>query len=314
MLVGFLVLCACWSTTWYAIRLCLTGYPPLLGAGLRFLLATVLLGGISLLWRRACTFPRGSGRHGALALSGLANGLGYACVYLAERTISGGTAAVIAASSPFFTALVARLFGLEPLVARRLLGVLIGFAGVTLMMADGWEQGTGHVGAMLLVVVASAVLWPLYGALLKRHAHTFNPLAGCTFFLGYTALTLLLLSLLGGERLPPLVQVPLVAHLGLFYLVIVGSVIAWTVYLWLLQRLDLTLLATMALIQPVLALGVDWLARDTQLRPEGYLGALLVLAGVGLAALKLPRAHTGPQSALASSVAAAGCSEEVART
>jgi drug/metabolite transporter (DMT)-like permease len=97
-------------------------------------------------------------------------------------------------------------------------------------------------------------------------------------------------------------------------------VLAWTVYLWLLKRLDLSLLATMALIQPVLALVVDWLAQDAQLRPEGYLGALLVLLGVTFAALRMQR--TPPlraplparTSTLGAAVAAAGCSEEVVKT
>lgn len=318
VLVGFLVLCACWSTTWYAIRLCLTGYPPLWGAGLRFLLATALMAGLALAVRRARTLPRGAGVHLALLLSGIANGLGYACVYLAERTISGGTAAVIAASSPFFTMLLARVYGLEPLVTRRLLGVVLGFAGVSVMMADGCQRSTDHLGAMLLVVLASAALWPLYGVLLKRHAQTLHPFMSCAFFLGYTALTLLVLSFLGGEQPPPLASMPAPAHLGLLYLAIVGSVLAWTVYLWLLQRLDLSLLATMSLIQPVLALIIDWLAQDAQLRPEGYLGALLVLFGVAFAALR-PRdgARRGlgaarPGAALGG--VAASCSEEVVRT
>jgi drug/metabolite transporter (DMT)-like permease len=320
VLVGFLVLCACWSTTWYAIRLCLTGYPPLWGAGLRFLLATLLMAGLALAWRRARSMPRGRGVHWALLLSGVANGLGYACVYLAERTISGGTAAVIAASSPFFTVLMARLFGLETLVPRRLLGVVVGFGGVSVMMADGSERSADHLGAMLLVLLASAALWPLYGVLLKRHAQTLHPFTSCSFFLGYTALTLLVLSLLAGERPPALASVPLPAHLGLLYLAVVGSVLAWTVYLWLLKRLDLSLLATMALIQPVLALVVDWLAQDAQLRPEGYLGALLVLLGVTFAALRMrgtpPLRAPMPQrpSALGAAVAAAGCSEEVVKT
>lgn len=290
--LAFLVLCACWSTTWYAIRLCLQGYPPMWGATLRFALATVLMGAMVAVLRgpRAGTASLGEGGrrlHLVLLCAGVANGLGYACVYLAERTISGGTAAVISATSPFFTAVAARLMGLEPFLARRLIGVGLGFAGVTIMMSEGISRSSAHLSAMLLVTLSSAVLWPLYGALLKRHACGVHPLLSCTYLLGYTALTLFVLSLLRGEPMPLLWRLPAMAHLGLFYLAIVGSVIAWTVYMWLLQRLDLTVLATMGLIQPVLALVLDWFAGDLgQLRMRGLFGAALVIAGVALAVLR----------------------------
>lgn len=290
VLLLFLVLCACWSTTWYAIRLCLQGYPPLWGASLRFLLAAALMALLMAAQQKGR--PRGRTVHIALLVSGIANGLGYALVYWAERSISGGTAAVISASSPFFTAVAARLYGLEPFVARRLIGVLVGFSGVALMMtdavvADGAGLGSHKLQAMLLVTVASAILWPLHGAVLKRHANHLPSITGCTYLLTYTALCLLGLCLLSNEHIPSPRAAPLQAHLGLLYLSLIGSVLAWTVYMWLLKRMDLTVLSTMSLIQPVLALVVDWLGSDAQLRPHGYLGAGLVLFGVMLAVLRV---------------------------
>ncbi len=302
---GFLVLCACWSTTWYAIRLCLRGYPPLMGASLRFVLAAVFLAVLTLLWRNTRLLSRAPWRvHLALLLAGVVNGAGYACLYLAERTITGGTAAVISAASPFFTMLVARMYGLERFVPRRLLGVLVGFVGVAVMMADGLDRSSAHLSAMLLVAFASAALWPLYGALLKRHAGCMHPFTCCTYFLGYTSLTLLVLALVQGESMPNPLSVPLSANLGLLYLALVGSVLAWTVYMWLLSRLDLTVLATTGLIQPVLALGVDWLGGDTELRMQGYVGAALVIGGVSLAALRFTRGRRRPSRELRPAVLA----------
>ena len=86
--------------------------------------------------------------------AGVVNGLGYACVYVAEQTLTGGTAAVICASSPLFTLLLARLFGLEPLLPQRLLGMAMGLSGVSVLFADGLELGGGHFQAMLLAGIA----------------------------------------------------------------------------------------------------------------------------------------------------------------
>jgi len=284
VVLGFLVLCLCWSTTWQAIRYCLEGYPPLLGAALRFAIATVLL----LTWlgirRRTLRLPGGRRQHLALLVAGLVNGLGYACVYLAEQTLTGGTAAVICASSPLFTLLLARLFGLEPLLPQRLLGMALGLGGVSVLFADGLELGGGHFHAMVLAGVAAAVLWPLYGALLKRSAQNLPPLVTTCYFLFYTALTLVVLSLARGEVLPSLRAAPWTAHVGLLYLAIVGSVLAWSIYLWLLQRLELSVLSTLGLIQPVMAVAIDLLLGAAQLRLRGYLGASLVLIGMALSA------------------------------
>ena len=284
VVLGFLVLCLCWSTTWQAIRYCLEGYPPLLGAALRFAIATVILLGAVGVRRCTLRLPDGRRQHLALLAAGVVNGLGYACIYLAEQTLTGGTTAVICASSPLFTLLLARLFGLEPLLPQRLFGMALGLGGVSVLFADGLELGGGHFQAMVLAGLAAAVLWPLYGALLKRWAQNLPPLVSTGYFLFYTALTLVVLSLLRGESLPNLRAAPWTAHAGLFYLSVIGSVLAWTVYLWLLKRLELSVLSTLGLIQPVMAVAIDLLLGAAQLRLRGYLGASLVLVGMAISA------------------------------
>lgn len=284
--------------------MCLSGYPPLVGAALRFLLATVLLAGIysvgrSGWFRRAGAAGQGGEplvsrrQHLALAAAGVFNGLGYACVYLAEQTLSGGTTAILCATSPLFTLLLARLVGLEPLLWYRLLGMLLGLLGVTLLFVEGLQVSRDHFQAMLLAGCAAAFLWPLYGALLKRYAQDLPPLLSTSYFLFYTGLTLSALSALRGEPLPSLSTTPWSAHFGLLYLTIVGSVVAWSVYLWLLQRLELSVLSSLGLVQPVLAIGIDLVLHEAQLRPRGYIGTALVLAGMALSTL---RTILGPSS------------------
>ncbi len=300
IVLAYLVLCLCWSTTWHAIRLCLLGYPPIIGAALRFFLATLLLvflqavlqvsqgrrgrGGMPGTEESSCRqllwLPRR--QHLALAAAGAFNGLGYACVYLAEQTLSGGTTAILCATSPLFTLILARLVGLEELLLGRLLGMTLSLFGVGLLFSDGLRLSPDHFQAMLLAGCAAAFLWPLYGTLLKRYAQDLPPLLSTSYFLFYTAVTLGVLSLLRGEPLPALRTAPLAAHLGLFYLTVVGSLLAWTVYLWLLKRLDLSLLSTLGLLQPVMALGIDLLLHEAQLRPLGYVGTALVLFGMAL--------------------------------
>jgi drug/metabolite transporter (DMT)-like permease len=223
--------------------------------------------------------------HLALFGAGLFNGLGYACIYIAEQTLSGGTTAVLCATSPIFTLILARLLGLEALLLRRMAGMAIGLLGIVLLFLDGVQLSREHFRAMLLVLCAAAFMWPLYGALLKRYAQDLSPLVSTTYFLFYTAIILVVLSLFLGEPWPRLAAAPWQAHAGLAYLTVVGSVLAWTVFLWLLKRLDLSVVSTIGLLQPMFALGIDLLLHEAQLRPRGYLGAALVVIGMGLSTL-----------------------------
>jgi drug/metabolite transporter (DMT)-like permease len=288
-ILGYLLLCLIWSTTWHAIRVCLTGYPPMYGASLRFLIATLLLLLIVRARKQSLRLPQGPKQHVALLIAGLVNGLGYACIYVSELTLSGGTAAVICAASPLFTLLVARMFGLEQLLLRRVFGMSLGLLGIGALFWEGQTLGTTQVHAMLFALTASAVMWPIYGALLKRYAGNLSPLVSTLYFLLYTALTLLVLAPLRGEALPHIAAAPAQAHLALVFLAVLGSVVAWSVYLALLRRMDLSVLSTLGLVQPVLALGLDVLLKETQLGMRGYLGALLVVAAMGLTTWPLRR-------------------------
>lgn len=299
--LAYAFLCLVWSTTWQAIRVCLLGYPPLFGAALRFLLATVLIAVVCILAQLRRRQPLAElwlprTPHLGILGAGLLNGLGYGCIYVAEQTLSGGTTAIVCASSPLFTLLAARLLGIEPLRIHRLFGLAIGVSGIGAIFWDGLRGSRDQFQAMLLAGLAAAVIWPLYGALLKRYANGISALLSTTYFLFYTALVLFTLSIGQRESFTRFLGAPAAAHLAFAYLTVVGSVLAWSIYLWLLQRLDLSVLSTLGLVQPLLALALDLALRETQLQPRGYVGAALVLLGMALSAQRsgLPHPPASP--------------------
>ena len=101
----------------------------------------------------------------------------------------------------------------------------------------------------------------------KRYATGISALVSTTYFLFYTAVVLFVLSISRHESMTRFLAAPASAHLAFIYLAVVGSVLAWTIYLWLLQRLDLSVLSTLGLVQPLLALALDLALRETQLQP-----------------------------------------------
>ena len=294
--LAYVFCCLVWSTTWQAIRVCLLGYPPFFGAALRFLLATLIMAIACAVvaHRRGDSLrqlvPSRPAHLGILA-AGLLNGLGYGCIYSAEQTLSGGTTAIVCATSPLFTLLAARLLGVEPLRWHRLFGLAIGVCGVGAIFWDGLRAGRDQFQAMLLAGMASVFIWPLYGALLKRYASGVSTLVSTTYFLFYTSLILFVLSLWRHESFTQFLSAPLKVHLAFAYLTIVGSVLAWSIYMWLLARLDLSVLSTLGLVQPLLSLSLDLLLREAQLQPRGYVGAALVLIGMALTTQRTVKAQ-----------------------
>jgi drug/metabolite transporter (DMT)-like permease len=300
--LAYVFCCLVWSTTWQAIRVCLLGYPPFFGAALRFLLATLIMSVACVLVQRrrgqpfSSLLPDRSAHLGILA-AGVLNGLGYGCIYSAEQTLSGGTTAIVCATSPLFTLLAARLLGIEPLRWHRLFGLAIGVCGVGAIFWDGLRAGREQFQAMLLAGMASVLIWPLYGALLKRYASGLPTLLSTTYFLLYTSLILFALSLGKHESFTRFLSSPLKVHLAFAYLTVAGSVLAWSVYIWLLRRLDLSVLSTLGLVQPLLSLALDIALREAQLQPRGYVGAALVLIGMALTTQRITQVVRDPKRA-----------------
>lgn len=302
--LAYLFLCLVWSTTWQFIRVSLTGYSPLVAATLRFALGTGMLFLLCLAsalrrgdHRRALGLRAGlllpSARHHVLfALAGLLNGLGYACTYVAQKTLSAGLTAIICSSSPFFVLLLSWATRIETPRLDRGLGILLGVLGISVLFWEGASSGSAHLFAMLLVVATAALLWPVYSFILKRASLGLPPLLSTAYFLFYTSLTVAGIALLRGESIGALRAIPLSAHLAILYLAVVGSVLAWTTFLWLMQRVALSVLASIGLVQPVLIVVLDLFFKESRLDVRGLCGVLFVSIGMALT-LRRPQA-AGP--------------------
>jgi drug/metabolite transporter (DMT)-like permease len=276
----FALLCLIWSTTWAAIRVCEQGFSPLWAAALRFALAALILAPMALKGGRAN--PRIA--WWILPLAGLANALSYGLIFTAEREITGGTTAVLVATNPFFMLGAAVALGYERASVRKVVGLIVGFAGVFVMVGAGLSGGRTMATAMLQVLLAAAALWPTYTVLMRRAGDGgWKPLQIAARFILWTAV----FQLSGAALIEGKPQVTLTwpAVGALVYLALVGTVLAWSLYTHLLSRLSMTVLSTMTFIQPAGALGIDWLLGERVPGHATQIGAGLILAGVILSAV-----------------------------
>jgi drug/metabolite transporter (DMT)-like permease len=274
--------CACaviWGTTYFAIRVCIApgGYPTYLAAALRFGIAAVVLGGV-VLAGLARPVPRGRRAYGVLGIAGLLNFTSYTLIYTAEERIPGGLAAVIFGTLPLVTAVIVALTGTERPTRAAIIGSVISLAGICLISLDRLDVSPAQALGCLMVF-GSVTCSATYNMLLKRHAQGHHPLASNAVFLSVTAVLMTLLAATVERRAPPWPP-PLSPTLAVLYLAVVGTVVAFAGYFYLLKRVRLMTLATLVVVQPLIALVVDALFESQRIGGRTYGGAAVTLAGV----------------------------------
>lgn len=288
LVVAYLVCALVWGTTWFAIRVSIGegGYPTIAAAALRFTVATALIVPLYLLGV-ARPGPRGLRQWGWLCGAGVLNALGYALVYIAEESLSGGLTAVLFGTEPLMAAILVTVTRTESVARTDVGGALVSLGGIAIIFWDRLEvsanQGTA-VGIVLMAVLVSTS----YTLIVKRHATGVHPLASAGVFLTVTAVSLWIATLLTWRDLPwppPFEPTAALVYLGVF-----GSVVTFSAYFYLLARVSVMTLMTMVFVVPVVALGVDLLWEDqVEILPRTWLGIAITLGGVILGLLARPR-------------------------
>lgn len=263
---------------------------PFWGAALRFGAAGALFAGYAL--ARRSSWPRGGALKGALLYGALGFGAAYACAYYGIGRVAPGMAQVILALVPLVTFLLAALQRQEPFRWRGLGGALLAAGGITLVFREqlGLEVSLAGLVALLVgsVCIAESAL------ALKRYPAA-DPITTNALAMGVGAGLLLLLSVGTGEtRVLPRERTTLLA---ISYLVLVGSLAVFWLFLFVLQRWTASASSYQFVLYPFVTLALSaWLTGE-RLTPVLALGALLVLAGVYVGALWRRRGRRGAPAA-----------------
>ena len=282
-----------WGSTYLAIRLGVrpdhgAPFPPLLYAGFRFTVA----GGMMLAFtvRRPAPDgrpdPLGARQWFAGAVIGIALLLGgNGLVSLAEKRIPSGIAALVVATVPIWAALLGAVTGQERITLRHAVGLVLGFSGVAALVAG---TGSGRVEFTgVLIVLAASLSWAA-GSVWSRTAPTVRrPLVmtGMEMLAGGLACFAVGFAIGEGHDLH-LGQTSTSAWLALVYLVVFGSLLAYTAYIWLLQTAALSLVTTYAFVNPLVAilLGIAFVNEPFTLRT--LLATALIIIGVAVIVTK----------------------------
>lgn len=278
----YALICLIWGSTWVAIKVGLDGVPPFLGAGLRFALATAIVGVPLAVRRRKIALTRDD-RICVLSLGVLIFWLDYACVYWAELHISSGLTAVLFSTMPLMTSLLSAFWTRsETLSGRKLAGIVIGVVGTVLLFWPNERLGTMQALGMLSALTASLCA-AINLVTMKKHGRHSDPFVLNFFGMGIGAACLLAMSA-AFEPWTAVVWTPSNA-LAIVYLSVFGSVIAFSAYYYLIKRMDATVVSLSTLIIPIVALVLGRAVLQEHVGRLALAGIATILAGVGVAVL-----------------------------
>src|SRR5256886_10568404 len=281
VLMAFASVYVVWGSTYLAIRIGIESFPPLILAGLRHIPAALFL--YPILGRKTGIRPTAANWRTAVVTGALLLFVGNGGVSWAEQTVPSGIAALLVATVSLWLVIVdwLRPGGMKP-APRVAMGLLMGFAGLGLLVGPAHLGGSERVdprGAAVLVLASLA--WAC-GSLYSKHGGMpSSAMLGVAMQSFAGGVILLIVALFAGEfRELHLGAISLRSWLALGYLIVFGSGIGFSAYLYILQKSTAARVATYAFVNPVVALFLGWLIAGESITLRTVVAAAVILTAV----------------------------------
>ena len=277
-IIAWLNVCVIWGTTYLVIRIGVGHMPPMLFAGIRWVIAGVIF--ITVLKWQGKSLPKAKELvHLAvvgLALIGFGNGL----VVFAEQWIPSGLAALLITTVPFFMVGMESFLPKGPrLNATILTGLIMGLIGGLLIFGEDVKYLADPNNLVGVLGLLGAVFFWSIGSLYSKYVKVdVHPLMGASVQMLIAGIVLSVVGILIGEL--PRLNFEIIGLLSLAYLVIVGSLVGYCSYIYAIAKLPLSLISTYAYINPVIALFLGWIILDEKLNFQIAIAAAVIIAGV----------------------------------
>ena len=280
-----------WGSTYLTIRLAIESIPPMLMAGARFVLAGLIL--FAIVWRPGARREHITRRQwlsaliiGACLLLG-GNGI----VTWGEQYVHTGLVSLIVATVPLWMALMAPIFGGRWVRWKAAIGVAIGLAGVVLLLRPG---GAAPTEWQTFVVPLSPLLWA-FGSLYAQRAHVAKQaFTAIAMEMVAGGLLLGIVGLLSGEAgRTHLNHVSASSLFAFAYLIVFGSLIAYSAYIWLLHHVSATAVSTYAYVNPLVAVALGAIVLGEAVTGLTAVAGLMIVAAVALILTSRARPRDG---------------------
>jgi len=280
---NYVLICLIWGSTWFAIRLGLDSLTPFISAGLRFSVAAIIIYGIMRI--RSISIQRDKVSMRLYYFMGVFSFiLPFGLVYWGEQFIPSGLASVLFAVYPFFVAIFTRIFIPEEKIGIiKIIGMVFGFAGIVVIFSENLMSIGMNYFLGMVAVLLSGFLQSTIAVSIKKYGQHLHALSMNLIPMAIAGVGMLLLGVLFENTSTLKFDVKAVS--SVLFLGIVGSVVTFTAYYWLLKRINIILLSLTAFITPIIALLIGWIFLDEMLLPNQIIGSGFVLVGLLVANL-----------------------------
>jgi drug/metabolite transporter (DMT)-like permease len=275
---AWLAVCFFWGTTYLAIRVAVESYPPALMAGVRFVMAGMIL--LPFLIWRGHSLPRRrellDSAVVGIALLTVANGL----VVWAEQWVSSGITALVLATLPFWVvAIEAVLPDGERIGALKIAGILIGFAGLLLLLSPDLRGSAdpNYVKGILALLIAP-LSWAAGSTYAKYRGSEASPLMAASFQMSIAGAVLIVIGILTGEHMGLVFDMR--GFFAILYLLLFGSIVGYVCFIYALNKLPSTTVSLYAYINPVIAVILGKVVLDERLDWTVVAGTAVIFTGI----------------------------------
>jgi drug/metabolite transporter (DMT)-like permease len=283
-----------WGSTFLAIAVVVRDLPPFLSMAMRHLVAGALLFGF-VWWRRRGELQLGWRQWGAAFIFGGALFLlGHGLLAWAQQDVPSGIAALLVGTIPLWFAILARAAFGERLGGRALVGLVLGFAGLALLVDPSGEEGAEPIGA--LAIVFGAFAWAAGSLWSRRLPLPQDTLLSAAMGMLAGGALLALVSGFGGEFDDAHFTAEALGATA--YMIVVGSFIGFSAYVWLLKVAPASTVSTYAYVNPVIAVLLGWAFNDEVITGRTLLAGAAIVVGVALMVSR--RIEEEPEAALSS--------------
>jgi drug/metabolite transporter (DMT)-like permease len=278
VILGFILISTVWGSTWLAIKVGVENAPPLMSAGLRFLIASVVL--YALLRVQKLEIPGDPDARKLYLIMGLVSyAVPFAITYWAEQYVDSGLSCILFAAFPFWVAVFSHLWLKdEKLTGFTLAGVMLGLAGIVVIFAGDVKTGSVMTGLGMAGLVVSTIMQAFSLIQIKKLGHHISPIV-MNFVSMSIAAGVLLAASLASERWAGMTWSS-DAVFSTLYLALVGSVLTFVTYYWLLKRVAPVYLSLSSFINPIVAVILGAAVRGETLGASVAFGASLVMVGI----------------------------------
>jgi len=278
IVVGYIIITLLWGSTWLAIRIGLDSLTPMFAVGVRFFIASIFVYIIMKISKVKLQTDSLSIKL-YLFLAFFSFIIPFSLVYWGEQFVPSGLASVIFAVFPFFVIIFSWLMLPDGSIGiYKSIGVLAGFVGITIIFWDDISLDFAEYSLGMIAILVSATIQGYVAVIIKKHGSKLNPLSMNFIPLLLTGIVLIPVGLLFENRESLVIDSK--AVYSILYLAFFGTVITFTIYFWLMQKINVVILSLSTFLTPIIALILGAILLGEKFTTNHLLGSSLVLIGI----------------------------------